>query len=277
MKKKLLNLLLTALLATSLVACGNTKSDTPVENNENKAEVTVTEPKEESVDESSSTTEEGLEDSKEIETATVEEFDPELSDEIPSNDMEARVGKTSFKSYDEIISLLEGDEAYALVKVKGYDGDVLLVASGCYDNCDGENMAAIDATPYTKKSTGLVTADSCLYSQGTAYPISIDNNGLIFCFGAHEINEYCYGENGSDDVGLMVMKYIAVEEFDNEGYPTKLSGFYRESDLASVINNEAINYDENDVDEFNKTFEDFENAKIINFTSLDGRKAAPLN
>lgn len=43
------------------------------------------------------------------------------------NDIEEKVHKISFESYDEIISLLEGSEGYAYVNVKGYDGDVLAV------------------------------------------------------------------------------------------------------------------------------------------------------
>ena len=194
--------------------------------------------------------------------------------DYPSNELEVRTGKTSFESYDEIISLLEGDEAYALVKVKGYDGDVLLVASGVFDNCDGENMAAIDSVAYTKKANGTVTADICLATNGTAYPISIDDAGLVYCFGHHEINEYCYGDNGTDDASMIMMKYISVTEFDDEGYPTKIGGFYRENN--SVVNDDIKDYAEDDVDMFNKVFDEFAAAKVVNFTTLDGRVAAPV-
>ena len=86
--------------------------------------------------------------------------DMEVGD-YPSNALEEREGKTVFDSYDEIIGLLQGDEGYALVKVKGYDGEVLLVAESVYDDLLG-HMATVECTPYTIKADGKATADSLL-------------------------------------------------------------------------------------------------------------------
>jgi len=185
--------------------------------------------------------------------------------DYPSNDLEERTGKTEFDSYDEIIGLLKKDEAYALVNILGYDGEVLLVASGSYDNLDG-NMAAIDATPYTMKSFGKVTADSMLSSIGTAYPLAIDDNGLIYCCGHQDVNAYCYGTNGTDDTGIMVMKYISAIEFDDNGKGTKVSGFYRDITNPSVIDNDTVDYNEDDVEALDAAFDEYMAAKVVNFT-----------
>lgn len=50
-------------------------------------------------------------------------------EDYPANEMEARVGKTSFASYDELISLLDENEAYGYATIKGCDQEVLLVYS----------------------------------------------------------------------------------------------------------------------------------------------------
>jgi len=210
---------------------------------------------------------------------TMMQVEPPCDEEVgdyPSNAMEERAGKTEFSSYDEIISLLEGTEGYALVKIKGYDGDVLLVTDNVYDNLDG-NMATIEATPYTMKSTGIVSADSLLSSGGTAYPISIGDDGLVYLYGNHMAETMCYGTNGTDDVGLMVMNHIYVEEFDAQGNPVKVEGFHRESDVTSVIDNDSIDYKEDDVKCFNEAFDDYFKTKPVNFTAVDGRTSVPLN
>jgi len=210
--------------------------------------------------------------------ATMMQVEPQYDEEVfdyPSNALEERAGKTEFSSYDEIISLLEGTEGYALVKIKGYEGDVLLVADNVYDNLDG-NMATIEATPYTKKSTGVVTADSMLISGGTAYPISIGEDGLVYLYGNHLVETQCYGGNGTDDVGLMVMKHISISEFDSNGDIAKVSGFHRNPDITSVIDNDSVDYNEDDVEIFNKAFDDFDSATPVNFIVADGRKSEPV-
>lgn len=208
-------------------------------------------------------------------TSAASQYGEEEVFDYPSNAMEERTGKTEFSSYDEIISLLEGTEAYALVKIKGYDGDVLLVADNVYDNLDG-NMATIEATPYTLKSTGVVSADSMLTSGGTAYPISVGNDGLVYLYGNHLVETQCYGENGTDDVGLMVMKYICISEFDENGDIAKVTGFHRNPDITSVIDNDSVDYSEDDIEMFHEAFEDYETTTPVNFTAVDGRESKPV-
>lgn len=200
-------------------------------------------------------------------------FAYEMEIDYPSSDMEVRTGRTEFESYDEIIGLLEGEEAYALVKVKGYEGDVLLVASGVYDYLDGKTMAAIDATPYTMKSNGMVTADSLLTAGGTAYPISIDESGLIYCFGNHSVEESCYGNNGTDDAALMIMKSVTATDFDENGEVIEISGFYRAPEDNNVLEENSVFYEGNEVTEFYDSYDEFAKAEPVNFTAVDGRTA----
>lgn len=178
------------------------------------------------------------------------------------------VEQKEYESYDEIIGLLNENEAYSLVNVKGYDGKVLLVSSGTFDNGDGKTMAAIDAVVYTMKSNGTVTSDMELSSPGTAYPLSIDKDGLLYCYGPDSVQKLCYGENGTSDVAIMIMTYISVIEDDEEGRPSKVSGFYRNPSITSIIDNDSTEYAEDDIDAFDKAFKDFENANVINFTTI---------
>jgi len=196
-------------------------------------------------------------------------FDPPLED-YPANNFENRVGKTSFASYDELIGLLEGTEAYALVKVKGYDGEVLLYTENVYDNLDG-NLATIDATVYSKKANGTVTADTLVSSQGTAYPLALDSEGNLYTAGHSEVSVYCYGPNGTENAGLMMMKYICGIEFDEEGATTEVSGFYRNNN--DIVTDDTANYDAGDVDALNEAFAEYESCTPIGFTAVDGRQA----
>lgn len=266
MKKKLLLALGTTLVIGSLSGCGN--DDTQVASQSSsevtaETEATDTKVTEEVTESSSDTTAENEATEEAIEEPA---YDEEMGD-YPSNAMEERTGKTQFSSYDEVISLLEGDEAYALVKIKGYDGDVLLVTDGVYDNLDG-NMATIQAVPYTMKSTGFVTADSSFTSGGTAYPISIGEDGLVYLYGNHSIETECYGSNGTDDVGIMVMNTLSITEFDANGEASKVCGFHRDPEITNILENESVDYDENDVDAFYAELEKFENTTPVNFTTL---------
>lgn len=189
----------------------------------------------------------------------------ELGD-YPSNEFESRVGRTEFESYDEIIGMLEGDEAYALVDVKGADEPVLLVAEWAYDNLDG-NFATTEATPYTKKSNGKVTSDSAMVTGGTANPIAIDDEGILYCATHHTMGKYCYGTNGTDDTAVMAMEYIYVEEFDDNGDPKTVGGFYRTEN--TVIDNDGTSLEPGDVDKFWELYNEYNNTHVVGFTLVE--------
>ena len=182
--------------------------------------------------------------------------------DYPSNALEDRVGKTSFDSYDEIIELLEGDEAYALVDIKGYDGQVLLVAESVYDDLLG-HMATIECTPYTIKSDGKVTADSLLVSGGTATPLAMDKEGCVFTATHHNIDKQCYGENGTPNKSMMILTSVYADELDDEGAPKTVSGFMRTKNSLVDDDNVFLNGDE--IELWTQLWEEYEKAEPISF------------
>lgn len=189
---------------------------------------------------------------------------PEIAEDITANELEKRAGKTSFDSYEEIIGLLEGDEAYAFVNIMGYDGQVLLITEHTFDNWDG-NMASIEATPYTIKADGKVTADSPLVTGGTANPLAIDDRGLIYCASHRIMAKMCYGVNGDLDKELMNLEYVCIEEFDDAGNAKKVGGFICTEN--QIVNNPGTEIAGDDLEAFDRMYEDYGNAKVIGFTT----------
>lgn len=186
--------------------------------------------------------------------------------DYPSNAFEERTGKTSFSSYDEIIGLLEGEEAYALVNIKGYDGEVLLVAENTFDDLLG-HIATIECTPYTLKSDGKCSADSLLYSGGTATPLAIDNDGVVFAVTHTSVEKSCYGENGTDNASIMILASVYADELDDNGTPKSVSGFTRTKN--SVVDDDSKFLEGDEVDLFKKLYAEYEKAEPISFTRVD--------
>lgn len=190
--------------------------------------------------------------------------DMEIGD-YPSNALEERADKTAFDSYDEIIELLEDDEAYALVDMKGYDEKVLLVAEAVYDDLLG-HMATIDCTPYTMKSDGKVSADSNLSSGGTATPLSMDREGNVFTATHQSIDKQCYGENGTENPAIMIMASVYTEELDDNGMPKSVGGFYRTKN--SVVEDDSIFLNGDEIELWTQLWEEYEKAEPISFTKV---------
>lgn len=143
----------------------------------------------------------------------------------PSNELEAELGRDTFESYDEIISLLKPGMSYGYAEILGADEPVLIVnMSDVYDNEDG-NKVAIDATPYIKKGDGSVYAGSVLVSEGTAYPISV-LDGIIYTGGGHFVEGSCI-TNNVETPGIMNI-FNLYEEYDDEGN-VSYGGFIRDT------------------------------------------------
>ena len=200
----------------------------------------------------------------EVEPSEVIEGDEGAGD-YPSNEFESRVGKTSFDSYDEIIGLLEGDEAYALVDMKGYDGQVLLVAEAVYDDLLG-HMATIEATPYTIKADGKATADSLLVSGGTATPLAMDKDGFVFTATHQNIDKQCYGENGTENNSMMILTSVYTDELDDNGVPKTVSGFKRTKN--SLVDDDCVFFDGDEVETWTQLWKEYEKAEPISFTKV---------
>ena len=191
--------------------------------------------------------------------------DEDMGD-YPSNEFEERTGKTSFASYDEIIGLLEGDEAYALVNIMGYEGEVLLITEYTYDDLLG-HIATTECTPYTMKSSGKCTADSLLYSGGTATPVAMDSQGAVFTVTHTSVEKSCYGDNGTDDASLMVLAYVYADELDDNGTPKTVSGFVRTKN--SLVEDDSVFLEGNEVDIFDKLYAEYVKTEPISFTRVN--------
>lgn len=185
--------------------------------------------------------------------------------DAPANEFEARVGKNTFESYDEIIGLLEGDEAYAYAKVKGYAGKTLLIAESVYDDLLG-HMATIECTLYTVKSNGVCTADSMVFSGGTATPISISNDGVIYTATHTSVEKYCYGDNGSEDKALMMLAYVYADELDDNGNAKAVGGFVRTKN--SLVNDDSVFLGGTEIEVFSKLYAEYFETEPISFTKV---------
>lgn len=191
--------------------------------------------------------------------------DCELMD-YPNNAFEDRIGKTSFDSYEEIIGLLEGDEAYAYVNIYGYDGKVLLVTSYTFDDLLG-HIATNECTVYSMKLDGVCSADNNLFSDGTSNPIAIDSEGYLYAVTHASVEKYAFGDNGTENPALMVMGYVYVEEFGDNAEPKIVDGFVRTKN--SLIEDDSVSLQEDDVDGYKKLRAEYDNAEVVSFTKAD--------
>lgn len=206
-----------------------------------------------------STTETAILENEAVEASEASET---LPDFYPSNDFEARIGKGTFQSFDEIIELLEEGEAYGYANVMGQDDEVLFIAQEAYDWGDG-TFAAVEATPYTLKSDGMISADSMIISGGTANPLSTSDDGIIYCATHTSIDKYCYGENGTDNKAIMMLASISADELDENGSPKTVSGFVRTQN--SLVNDDMKDIAPEDVSLYEQAFKEYESARPIPF------------
>lgn len=181
---------------------------------------------------------------------------------VPSNEFEEIVGRDTFESYDEIISLLPEGMAYGYADVLGADEPVLFVnTSGLYDNGEG-NMAALDATAYIKQADGTFRSFVLPSSEGTAYPIST-LDGIIYTGGNHCVSGDCISDD-NDNPGIMAMFYLYVS-YDEDANAT-YGGFIR--DTNSVLT-EGIEVAEDDDKPLEEAFKAYEKATPVYFTVVE--------
>lgn len=198
-----------------------------------------------------------------------EVFDPITEEEYndAEKDKEAMLQKTAFKpltdyavidyskvdlskysTFTEIVDSLKAGMAYANANIDGVD--VLLVASGCYDNLDG-HIASIDSSVFMYDDNGSIVYLGYESSGGTATPLAIGDGKLILA--THHTVE----KVGIVD-GKLAVTEKAVEEFDEEGNSTFL---YFEKDDKSSVEVEDDTY-------LTKLFDDYNNAEIIDFQEV---------
>lgn len=272
MKKKVLALLLAVATVSAFTACGQEEKEPApapsqqTETTENTQEAEATEQTEdlEAAEEAENTEVADGEEATEVLEAEDILYDPEVVDE-PSNNFEERVGKTKFESYDEIIGLLAGEEAYAYVTIKGYDGQVLLVADSVYDDQLGD-MATTECSLYTMKDGIGCTYDGVVYTDGTGTPIAINDAGEIFAVTHTEVSKSCYGENGTGIPGFMYLYCVSAYSLDDNGVPESVFGFYREN---NTVFEELIDVEATDVALYQQLYDEYFDSNVVSFTTVE--------
>lgn len=177
--------------------------------------------------------------------------------EYPSSFVEEAAGKTSFDSFDELISYLEKGQAYAYVELQGgNEGKLLLITEQTYDNLDG-NMATIDVCIYGEDANGKIHYMTCASSQGTANPIAI-KDGVLYCGGHHNVDGYVTTPDGN---GIM-LRITASESFEEDG-TANYWGLFRENNTFEEET--PIDSEEG----FNRAMNEMLEAEVVNFTVIE--------
>ncbi|MCR5670218.1 MAG: hypothetical protein K6G10_04370 [Butyrivibrio sp.] len=172
-----------------------------------------------------------------------------------SSFVEEAAGKGSFDSYDEIISYLTKDQAYAYIQLIGYDGDLLAVTEYTY-SYDDKTTAAIEAAIYAMVGDRAINIGN-VYTAGTSYPVSV-KDGVLFACNPHSYETYFVSPDGQ---GLM-MKDLISETYD-ENQNATYSGFLRETNSFD----DTVDFTGGEK-EFQEHFDLFLEATPVNFTVI---------
>lgn len=178
---------------------------------------------------------------------------------IPESFVEEVAGKNDFESYDEVINYLTTGQAYAYVDVLGSEEPLLLVTEGTYDNMDN-CQATIDASIYMKGEEGVRYA-SVIASEGTAYPLAVSDDGLLYQGGNHNVDIMCVSK---DTHAIMYMAAL-YEEFDENG-KAHYGGFIR---TENSVEDDGEEIDTDSDEAFMKLMDDYIAANVINFTVVE--------
>ncbi len=230
MKKRVIVLIFTGILAVSAAACGVKKADVPVEEpaSEETASDTPVEAAEEAVEEASE------------EAASFEDYAPTID-------------ITGCDTFTQIVDQKLADGmGYANETIDGTD--VLLVSSGTFDNLDGK-MAAIDAAVFIYKD-GVPLEIGSVCSGGTAYPLAI-KDGKLYSGGNHFVCRYSLKDNR-----LLLSDSVTVT-YDTDGNETC---YYSSEDSGAdndISSDEAQKIYQDLCDEMNS-------AEVIGFSTVGG-------
>ncbi len=221
------------------------ESETETEQEADAAEET-TEAGEEATDAAEDATDEAADESSEeaSDEATEEISDDGLSRTATDGIDFSTVDMSQYATFTEIVDSLNPEMAYANATIS--ETDVLLVASGSYDNMDG-NQAAIDSAVFMYDSEGNIAYLGDVECGGTAMPIAV-LDGNLFVGGNHFITKYAITD------GELVIAESAYEEYDASGNATY---FYA---------SEGSEYETVDSDsDLLRLYEEYENAEVVNY------------
>ncbi|MDY3854489.1 MAG: hypothetical protein SO170_05990 [Butyribacter sp.] len=253
---KIITVMAVAAMLTGIVAgCG--KVAEPVAAEESEAVETA------AAEENEATEPAVAEEGEMSEPGFVEE--EEVAD-YPSSFLEERCGRTSFDSYEEIISLLEPGEGYAYITVKGADDPILVIADEFFN--DGKNgNNTLTAYPYILNQEGKYAFGSLFFAESTGAPVAVSSDGLVYCVAENAMDIECLGANGTDVPAVMAMEYVYVS-YDDNGENPEYGGFIRTEN--TVVNNDGTELSGDAAKEaFEKAFADYETCEKIDFTIME--------
>ncbi len=209
MKKKVLSIILTLLLATVLTACGQKNAGTDPSDT-------------------------GSAGSADTETAGTDQ--DAMTDEAIPDDHTPSVDISDCDTFTQIVDKLPDGAGYANVTLDGTD--LLLVSSGTYDNGDGV-MAAIDAEIFAYTPLGAIEYLGYVEAGGTAYPLCTIDEKLL-CGGNHFMSSYTVRS------GKLFLVESVIEQYDTDGnatyYLNSQDGADHSSDSQEDLMNKLNDY-----------------------------------
>ena len=156
-------------------------------------------------------------------------------------------------TFTQIVDKLPKGCGYTNAKIG--DSDVLLVATGTYDDQDGHN-AAIDAEIYVYTDEGKPLYTGFVEAGGTAYPLAV-NNDKLYVGGNHFMKAYTMS------FGYPCWDEYAWEEFDANGNAT----YYYRSDIKDIseVGADAETGELKDDSVLSRLYDEAFSGEILNF------------
>ncbi len=215
MKKQVVIVLLTAMMATMLAGCGSSESAAPAAGTEEtteQAEAADTDAAEEAQD-----TEEAA-----TEPSEAEEFDEGF---MPSDFIQEQAGVDTFDSYEDVLGYLSGEnQGFAYISLDGSTPYVLAVTDTLYA-LDDTTMAASSVSLYAYNADGkLVNVGNAYSAGGEEDPLRCEDGVLYVC----SADEYGEMKISPDTNGLFYTKEIS--RYSETDGTVSFSGFVREDD-----------------------------------------------
>ncbi len=268
MKKKTTAVILSLMMAGAFTAgCGQSSTGSDAASTEETAAAAETAAEAETgaaedSSETASTEEASSEaDSSQTEELSMEEKFPEAVQLARPDFLEEQTGKEEFASYDEIISLLENGQGYAIVQIEGADQEVLAVTDMTYA-WDEDTAAAIDVSFYLP--CGYIDGHPVLNignvsTGGTAYPVRLSDDGILYV-----CNNRTFSKLKVEMTGLLYYAEKTNLSYSEDGTAT-IEGFTSEDGGLSDAKPKT---DVTTVDEFNAMFDDLDDVPILKFTKV---------
>ncbi len=172
---------------------------------------------------------------------------------MPSDFVQFQSGKTSFDSYEDVISALTAGQGYAYIKLFGSDDELLAVTDLVFE----ADHTAYEASIYGMLD-GKVSQLSLVSGAGSAYPLRLED-GILYAGSNHSYETYFI----SADFGGLMMKDFITDGVDSG--TNEFSGFTRQ---GNTFDAETIDYTGGQ-DEFNKLLSEREGKKAIEFTVVE--------